>query len=67
MTIVNVLDIRPGHEVANMEVLQDAMTEKLCASEMGATIAAGVSVAYEYWTPGPTRKLRGKFNIATCP
>jgi hypothetical protein len=43
------------------------MTEKLCASEMRATIAGGVSVTYEYWTRGPARKLRGKFNIAACP
>jgi hypothetical protein len=42
------------------------MTKKLCASDMRATIAGGVSVTYEYWTPGPTRKLRGKFNIAAC-
>jgi hypothetical protein len=67
MTIVYVLDIRPGHEVGNMKALQDAMTEKLCASDMRATIATGVSVTYEYWTPGPARKLRGKFNIAACP
>jgi hypothetical protein len=67
MTIVYVLDIRPGHEVGNMKALQDAMTEKLCASEMRATIATGVSVTYEYWTLGPARKLRGKFNITACP
>jgi hypothetical protein len=67
MTIVYVLDIKPGHEIPDMKVVQDAMAEKLCASDMRATISAGVSVTYEYWTPGPTRKLRGKFNIATCP
>ena len=67
MTIVYVLDIRPGHEIPDMKVVQDAMTGKLCASNMRATIAAGASVTYEYWTPGPARKLRGKFNIATCP
>jgi hypothetical protein len=49
-----------------MKVLEHAMTEKLCASDMRATIATGVSVTYEYWTPGPARKLRGKFNIAAC-
>ena len=63
---VYVLDIGPGHEVPDMKVLQGAMTEKLCASEMRATIAGGASVTYEYWAPGPTRKLRGKFNIAAC-
>jgi hypothetical protein len=67
MTIVYVLDIKPGHEVPDMKALQDAMTEKLCASAMRGTIASGVSVTYEYWTPGPARKLRGKFNIAACP
>jgi hypothetical protein len=66
MTIVYVLDIRRGHEVPDMKALQDAMTKKLCASDMRATIATGVSVAYEYWMPGPTRKLRGKFNIEAC-
>jgi hypothetical protein len=66
MTIVYVLEIGPGHEVGNMRALQDAMTEKLCASAMRPTIAGGVSVTYEYWTPGPARKLRGKFNIAAC-
>jgi hypothetical protein len=40
-----------------MKVVQDAMTEKLCASDMRATTAAGASVTYEYWTPGHTRKL----------
>jgi hypothetical protein len=49
-----------------MKVLEHAMTEKLCASDMRATIATGVSVTYEYWTPGPAWKLRGKFNIAAC-
>jgi hypothetical protein len=67
MTIVYVLDIKPGHEIPDMKVLEDTMTEKLCASAMRATIAGGVSVTYEYWTPGPIRKLRGKFNIAACP
>jgi hypothetical protein len=66
MTIVYVLDIKPGHEVPDMKGLETAMTEKLCASAMRATIADGVSVTYEYWTPGPARKLRGKFNIASC-
>jgi hypothetical protein len=66
MTIVYVLDIKPAHEVPDMKVLEHAMTEKLCASDMRATIATGVSVTYEYWTPGPARKLRGKFNIAAC-
>jgi hypothetical protein len=66
MTIVYVLDIRRGHEVPDMKALQDAMTKKLCASDMRATIATGVSVTYEYWMPGPARKLRGKFNIAAC-
>jgi hypothetical protein len=66
MTIVYVLDIRPGREVSDMKTLQGAMTEKLCASEMRATIATGVSVTYEYWTPGPTQELLGKFNIAVC-
>jgi hypothetical protein len=32
-----VLDIKPGHEVPDMRVVQDAMTEKLCASAMCAT------------------------------
>jgi hypothetical protein len=67
MTIVYVLDIRPGHEIPDMKVVQGAMTEKLCASDMRATIAARGSVTYEYWTPGPARKLRGKFNISACP
>ena len=67
MTIVYVLDIRRGHEVGNMKALQDAMTEKLCASAMRATIATGVSVIYEYWTPGAARSLRGKVNISACP
>jgi hypothetical protein len=66
MTIVYVLDIKPGHEVGNMKALEDTMTEKLCASAMRATIVSGVSVTYEYWTPGPTRILRGKVHIATC-
>jgi hypothetical protein len=65
-TIIYVLDIRPGHEVPDMKTFQGAMTEKLCASDMRATIATGISVTYEYWTPGPARKLRGKFNIAAC-
>jgi hypothetical protein len=65
-TIVYVLDIKPGHAIPDAKALQDTMTEKLCASAMRATIASGVSVTYEYWTPGPTRKLRGKFNIAAC-
>jgi hypothetical protein len=67
MTIVYVLDIKPGHEVLDIKALQKAMTENLCASAMRATIASGVSVTYEYWTPGPARKLRGKVNIAACP
>jgi hypothetical protein len=66
MTIVYVLDIRPGHEVGNMKALEDTMTEKLCASAMRATIVSGVSVSYEYWTPGPDRKLRRKVNISAC-
>jgi hypothetical protein len=66
-TIVYVLEIRPGHEVPDMKGVQDAMTKKLCASAMRATIAGGVAVTYEYWIPGPTRKLRGKFNVAACP
>jgi hypothetical protein len=61
-----VLGIKPGHEVPDMKVVQDAMTEKLCASAMRATIAARASVTYEYWTPGPIRKLGGKINIAAC-
>jgi hypothetical protein len=67
MTIVYVLDIKPGHEIPDMKIVQDAMSEKLCASAMRATIVAGASVTYEYWSPGPIRKLRGKFNIAACP
>jgi hypothetical protein len=66
-TIINVLEIRPGHEVPDMKGVQDGMTNKLCASDMRATIAGGVSVACEYWIPGPTRKLRGRFNVAACP
>jgi hypothetical protein len=66
-TIIYVLDIRPGHEVPDMKGLQAAMANKLCASAMRATIAGGVSVTYEYWIPGPTRKLRGRFNVAACP
>lgn len=67
MTIVYVLDIRPGHEIPDMKIVQNAMTDKLCTSDMRATIAAGASVTYEYWTPGLTRKLRGKFTVAACP
>jgi hypothetical protein len=67
MTIVYVLDIKPAHEIPDMKVLETTMTEKLCASAMRATIADGVSVTYEYWAPGQARKLRGKFNIASCP
>jgi hypothetical protein len=71
MTIVYVLDIKSGHEIPDMKpvqkAVQKAMTEKLCASPMRATIEAGASVTYEYWTPGPTRILRGKFNISACP
>jgi hypothetical protein len=66
-TIVYVLEIRPGHEVPDMKGVQDAMTKKLCASAMRATIAGGVAVTYEYWIPGPTRKLRGRFNVVACP
>jgi hypothetical protein len=67
MTIVYVLDIKPGREVPDMKILQAAMAKELCASDLRATIAAGVSVTYEYWTAGPARKLRGKFNIAARP
>jgi hypothetical protein len=67
MTIVYVLDIKPGHEIPDMKIVQDAMSEKLCASAMRAMIVAGASVTYEYWSPGPTRKLRGKFNIQLAP
>jgi hypothetical protein len=66
MTIVYVLDIKAGHEVPDTKALQNAMTEKLCASAMRATIASGVSVTYEYWTPGAGRELRGKVNISAC-
>ena len=66
MTIIYVLDIKPGREIADMQGLEAAMTGKLCASDMRAMIASGVSVTYEYWTPGPARALRGKFNIAAC-
>jgi hypothetical protein len=66
MTIVYVLDTKPGHEFPDINGLETAMTEKLCASAMRATIADGVSVTYEYWAPGPARKLLGKINIASC-
>jgi hypothetical protein len=67
MSVVYVIDIKSGYEIADMKPIEVAMTQKLCATEMRQSIADGVSITYEYWTTGANRKLRGKFNIAACP
>jgi hypothetical protein len=67
MTVVYVAEVKAGAETQEMSVLEYDMKQTLCASDARAMFQDGISVAYEYWTPAPERKLLGTVKLASCP